>query len=78
MSIEILDKLRDNGDLRILAENGLISISVLNYQKIYHAFMDRREHVNVSQAVTDIAEVFSVSEKTVYNVIRRMKKQAES
>lgn len=74
MAIHLLDKLHASGDLRTLAETGLISLSVLNYRKIYHAYMAQIEKgVKSQQAVTDVSDVFSVSERTVYKVIEKLK-----
>jgi len=75
MTIDTLDKLYDSGDLRDLLQSGLISVNVLIWYKIYKAFIFQTENgVKKSQAITDVADVFGVSERVVYRVIERLAK----
>lgn len=75
MTIDTLDKLYDSGDLRDLLQSGLISVNVLIWYKIYKAFIFQIENgVKKSQAITDVSDVFGVSERVVYRVIERLAK----
>ena len=74
MKIELLDKLHDSGELRELVHSGLVSPNVITWRKIYHAYnLQILKGVKKTQAITDIGDVFGVSEKTVYLVLRRFK-----
>lgn len=74
MKIELLDKLHDNGELLELVNSGLVSTSVITWRKIYHAYnLQINKGVKKTQAITDIGDVFGVSEKTVYLVLKRFK-----
>lgn len=73
-TIEVLDKLYDSGELLDLAKSGLISTSVLLYRKIYHAYFFQLENnVSKMQAITDVADVFGVSESMVYKILKRLR-----
>lgn len=72
MNIEILDKLNDSGELSSLIQGGLVSINVLMWYKIYKSYTFQMENgVKKTQAITDIADVFNVSERIVYRVIAK-------
>lgn len=71
--IEVLDELHENGKLMELAKAGLVSTSILVYRKIYHAYYFQRNNgVKKTQAITDVADVFGVSDRMVYNVLKRL------
>ena len=71
--IQVLDELYENGKLMELAKSGLLSTSILIYRKIYHAFHFQIEKgVNKTQAISDVADVFGVSDRTVYNVLKKL------
>lgn len=75
MDIELLDRLHDSGELRDLVHSGLVSPSVIKWRKIYHAYnLQINKGVKKTQAITDIGDVFDVSEKTVYLVLKKFKK----
>lgn len=72
MNIDILEKLHDSGELRDLIQGGLVSINVLMWYKIYKSYTFQMENkVRKTQAITDIADVFNVSERIVYRVIAK-------
>lgn len=72
--IDVLDELYENGKLMELAKAGLLSTSILIYRKIFHSYHFQRENgVSKMQAVTDVADVFGVSERMVYNVLKKLK-----
>ena len=75
MTIDTLDKLYDSGDLNDLLRSGLISVNVLIWYKIYKAFTFQLDNgVKKTQAITDVADVFGVSERVVYRVIEKLAK----
>jgi hypothetical protein len=72
MNIDILERLHDSGELRDLIQGGLVSINVLMWYKIYKSYTFQMENgVRKTQAITDIADVFNVSERIVYRVIAK-------
>ncbi len=72
MNIDILERLHDNGELSKLIQGGLVSINVLMWYKIYKAYIFQMENgVKKTQSITDIADVFGVSERIVYRVIAK-------
>ena len=72
--IEVLDKLYDSGELMHLAKSGLLSTSILIYRKIYHAYnFQLLNGVAKTQAITDVADVFGVSESMVYKILKKLR-----
>lgn len=72
--IQVLDRLHDSGDLEAMVKSGLISVSVILWRKIFHAYESRiLEGETESQSVTDISDTFGVSERTVYRTLNRLK-----
>jgi hypothetical protein len=72
MSIKLLEKLHDSGELHDLLRSGLISVNVLTWFKIYKAYQfQMQKGVKKTQAITDVSDVFGVSERIVYRIIKR-------
>lgn len=72
MNIDTLERLHDSGELRELIKGGLVSINVLMWYKIYKAYTFQMGNgVKKTQAITDISDVFGVSERIVYRVIAK-------
>lgn len=74
MTIEILDRLHNTGELRNLVSSGLVSSNVILWRKIYHCYESEimKGHVK-TQAVENVSIVFGVDTRTVYRVLKRMK-----
>jgi len=73
-AIDILDKLYESGDLYELAKSGLIATNVLISRKIFKAYeFQLLNGVGRAQAITDVGDVFGVSDRTVYRVINKFK-----
>lgn len=74
MTINILDKLHESGELRNLVHSGLISPNVILWRKIYHSYQLEilKGHVK-TQAVENVSIVFGVDTRTVYRILKRMK-----
>jgi len=78
MTIDVLDKLYESGDLRTLVNAGIVSTSVLNYRKIYHAYTERIESGRKKmEALDDISFVFDTSYVTIYKVLKIMRNETE-
>jgi hypothetical protein len=74
-TIEILDRLHDSGDLERLVKSGLLSWNVILWRKIYHAYHLRLTQIESrTQAVTDVSEVFKVSDRMIYRIVERLRK----
>lgn len=74
MAIEILDRLHESGELRILVHSGIISHNVIFWRKIYHAYHSQMSKGEKStQAVSDVADVFGISDREVYRILKRFK-----
>ena len=72
MNIDILERLHESGELSDLIQGGLVSINVLMWYKIYKSYTFQMSNgVRKTQAITDIADVFNVSERIVYRVISK-------
>jgi len=73
-TIEIVDRLYESGDLRLLMSSGLIDPAVLKWRKIYHAYYKhlKEDKVKKRKCAEDIGCIFDCSFKTVYNVLNRM------
>jgi hypothetical protein len=76
MTIEILDRLYESGELRSLVRAGLISVNANVYRNIFHAYKFRVDNgAKSSQAITDVADMFKLSDRTVYRIIKQMKEK---
>lgn len=63
----------DAGSLKTLYEKGFISYNVFMYSRIYDTYMTYIDmRIERMQAVTNTAEKFKVSERTVYRAIKMM------
>ena len=75
MTITIIDKLYDSGELRNLVSSGLISENIILWRKIWHCYHSEIDKGHVkTQAVENVSEVFGVDTRTVYRVLKRMRK----
>lgn len=74
MTIRIIDRLHESGELRNLVQSGLVSENVILWRKIYHGYESEilKGHVK-TQAVENVSIVFGVDTRTVYRVLKRMK-----
>jgi hypothetical protein len=73
MVIDLLDKLHESGDLKLLFQSGMVSSKVILQRRIYHTYKSRTEFNSKNhKAVKETAGVHNVSTNTVYKIIRSM------
>lgn len=73
-TIEVLDELHESGKLIELAKAGLVSTSILIYRKVYHAYnFQLLNGVMKTQAITDVSDVFGISERMTYRILKKFK-----
>ena len=59
---------------KILLSKGIIPCTLNTHKNIYEAYLlEKNKGLKTSQAVSNIAENFNTSEKTVYGIIKKMK-----
>ncbi len=74
-SIQILDKLQDKGELRCLVQQGLISVNIILWQKVYHAYKFQIENGSTKTgAVNEVGDVFDIDRSTVYRILNKLNK----
>lgn len=73
--IETLDRLYESGELRDLIRGGLIAPNVLYWRKVFKCYENEiSKGVTKMQAVENVCEVFKIEQRTVYRILKRMKK----
>jgi hypothetical protein len=74
MTILILNRLHESGDLRSLVLSGIVSVNVLEWRKMYNCYQDLRlKGVAKYEAIRGTADVHGTSYRTVYRVIEKFK-----
>lgn len=74
MTIEIIDRLKESGDLDYLLRAGLLSPTVLVWRKIYHTYQSRLEAGEKKmKAMQQTCETWDVSKSTCYRALNAMK-----
>ena len=74
MTISILNKLHESGELRSLVLSGIVSVNVLEWRKIFNCYQDLiTKGVSKTNAVRGAADVYNISERTVFRVIEKLK-----
>ena len=72
--VALVDLLRENETLMFsLLKRGVFPPSVLNKKLYYEFFLLERKNFKTVQAVTNTADEFKVSERTIYLAIKLMK-----
>jgi predicted RNA-binding protein len=69
-TIELIEKLYNNGELRKLIECGLITVNVLSWRKVYnthHHLIREGYPKHKSKELT--AEIHNMSERSVYRIL---------
>lgn len=74
MTIDILNRLKDSGELEILVKNGLIPFNILEWIKIHNSveFL-KKNGSKQKRAIEKTSEIFSISERQVYRIIHKFK-----
>lgn len=74
-SIEIIDKLHESGELRNLINSGFISPQAVFWRKVYYCYENEIEKgIGKLQAIENVSEVFKVEQRTIYRILKRMRK----
>jgi len=74
MTILILNKLHESGELRSLVLSGIISVNVLEWRKMYNCYQDLiNKGISKADAVRGAADTYNTSYRTVYRVIEKLK-----
>jgi hypothetical protein len=75
MTIDILDKLHESGELRELVHSGLVSANVILWMRVYHSYHSQVEKgIKKTQAVYNVSDVFAISDRMVYRILEKLKK----
>jgi hypothetical protein len=75
MTINILDKLHESGELRELVQSGIISSKVIYWMRVYHSYHTQVEGgTQKTQAVYNVADIFGIQERMVYRILQILKK----
>ena len=73
MVIDLLDRLHNSGDLKVLFNSGVVSGSVIEWRKIYHTYKGGiNQGVKKTIAVEETSEVHSCTIDHVFKTIRKM------
>lgn len=73
-AIEILDDLYDSGKLRQMVNAGLISINIVIWRKIWHAYQLQIKNGSPKfKAVKEVSDIFDISERQIYRILKKLK-----
>lgn len=71
---ELIEKLEKLDYFNDLLKSGLVPLNWLDYKLIYEFYRgERKKEKFKKQALTNTADEFNVSERTVYLIIQKMK-----
>lgn len=71
---DLINKLEDLPYFNDLLKSGLVPVNWLDYKLIYEFYrVQRAKEKFKKQALTNTADEFNVSERTVYLIIQKMK-----
>lgn len=71
-AIDVLDKLQENGELRCLTHQGLISTNVILWQKVYHSYGFQIENGSTkTNAINEVGDTFGIDRSTVYRILKK-------
>jgi hypothetical protein len=70
MTIQLIDKLYESGELRPLIEAGLISPNVLNWRKVYNTYQSLIKNGSKEmQAKEGAADTHNIGVRSVYRIL---------
>lgn len=73
-AIEILDDLYESGKLRQMVNAGLISINIIIWRKVWHAYQLQIKNGSAKfNAVKEVSEIFNISERQIYRILKNLK-----
>jgi len=70
---EIIKKIENDDFCLDLIRRGIITLKILDYKVYYERYISELQRVSICQAITNTAEEFRVSERTIRNAINYMK-----
>lgn len=70
---EIVKKIESDPFCLELLRRGIISLKILDYKVYYERYISELQRVSICQAISNTAEEFRVSERTIRNAINYMK-----
>lgn len=73
MTIEVIDRLYETGDLRKLIHSGILSPNVLTYRKVFHLYNERRQLGRKKMdALEDVSFTFGYGYTQIYTILKLM------
>lgn len=71
---KLIQQLEDEGKLNSLLSRGIVPINWVDYKLIYEYYQGQAEKEQKRmQAITNTAEEFNISERSVYVIIQKMR-----
>jgi hypothetical protein len=70
---EVIKKIESDPFCLELMRRGIITLKILDYKVYYERYLSELQRVSICQAITNTAEEFNVSERTIRNAINYMK-----
>jgi len=70
---EIVKRIESDDFCLELLRRGIISLKILDYKIYYERYISESKRFSICQAITNTAEEFKVSERTIRNAINYMK-----
>ena len=69
---ELIKTIENDKKYFFLFKKGLVSLKVMDYKIYYERFLFELEKNRKAQAITNVAEEYNISERTVRNAITKM------
>ncbi len=73
VTYDLISKLEKLEYFPQLLKSGIIPINWVDYKVIYEFYLKEREKQKGKQLITNVAEEFNVSDRTVYLIVQKMR-----
>ena len=70
---ELIEKLEKLDYFQELLKEGILPINLTTYKMIYDFYLQEKTKEKGKQLITNVAEKFKMSERSVYLIIKKMK-----